>query len=274
MANNIFVPITELTEPVSDGTKLAVPKDSAGVAMHATRELVRRGVRDLHLICVPIGGIQTDILIGSGAVRTLETSAVTLGEYGGGPRFAEAIRSGKLVMHDATCPAIYAALQAAEKGIPFMPLRGLIGSDLMKHRSDWKAIDNPFETNDPIAVIPAIRPDVSLFHAPLADRFGNVFVGRQRELMIMAHASRETLVSVEATTDINLLDDDARAGAVLPAIYVTRIAVAKHGSQPLGLLDLYPDDEAVLARYAMLARTGEGFRQFIEEWLSHDLVAA
>lgn len=274
MTHKIFVPTTELVETISDGTKLAVPKDGIGVAMHATRELVRRGVRDLHLVCVPIGGIQTDILIGIGAVRTLETSAVTLGEFGGAPRFAEAIRDGKLVMRDATCPAIHAALQAAEKGIPFIPLRGLIGSDLIKHRSDWKVIDNPFEENDPIAVIRAIRPDVSLFHAPLADRFGNVFVGRHRELITMAHASRDTLVTVEATTDENLLDDDDRAGAVLPAIYVTKIAVAKRGSWPLGLGDLYADDEAVLARYAMLARTTEGFAEFIEEWLRHESVPA
>ena len=274
MTQKIFVTTPELVEGIANGAKLALPKDDVGVAMRATRELVRRGVRDLHLVCVPIGGIQTAILFGTGAVRILETSAVTLGEFGGGPRFAEALGSGKLVMRDATCPAIHAALQAGEKGIPFIPLRGLIGSDLMKHRGDWKVIDNPFEDDDPIAVIPAIRPDVSLFHAPLADRFGNVFVGRHRELITIAHASRETLVTVEAITDENLLDDDARAGAVLPAIYVSRIAVEKNGCWPLGLDDLYPDDEAVLARYAVLARTSDGFNQFLEEWLSDERVPA
>jgi glutaconate CoA-transferase subunit A len=270
----LFVTTAELVKHIANGTKLAVPKDDVGVAMRATRELVKRSVCDLHLVCVPIGGIQTDILIGSGAVRMLETSAVTLGEFGGGPRFAEALGSGKLAMRDATCPAIYAALQAAEKGIPFIPLRGLIGSDLMRHRSDWKVIDNPFEKSDPIAAIPAIRPDVSLFHAPLADRFGNVFVGRHRELITMAHASGETLVTVEATTDTNLLDDEARAGAVLPAIYVSKIAIEKNGCWPLGLDDLYPDDDAVLARYAMLARTSNGFSQFVEEWLSDERMPA
>ena len=62
MTNSLFVPISELTEPVFDGAKLAVPKDSCGVAMQATRELVRGGVRDLHLVCVPTGGIQAEIL--------------------------------------------------------------------------------------------------------------------------------------------------------------------------------------------------------------------
>ena len=274
MMINTFVSVSELTNDIPDGALVAVPKDTSGVAMRATRELVRRGVRNLHLVCVPTSGIQADILIGNAAVRTLQTSAVTLGEFGGAPRFANAIRSGDLDMRDATCPAVYAALQAAEKGLPFIPLRGLIGSDLMKHRSDWKVIDNPFAENDPIAVLPAIRPDVSLFHAPLADRFGNVFIGRERDLLTMAHASRETLVTVEAVTDDNLLDDDLRAGAVLPAIYVSRIAVAERGAWPLGLGDYYPNDETELAKYAALARTDEGFTQFIEEWLNHDTVSA
>jgi glutaconate CoA-transferase subunit A len=274
MPIEMFVPVTELTKEIPDGAMLAVPKDSSGVAMRATRELVRRGVRDLHLVCVPTSGIQADILIGSGSIRTLQTSAVTLGEFGAAPRFTHAMKNSTLDMRDATCPAVYAALQAAEKGIPFIPLRGLIGSDLMKHRSDWKIINNPFEVNDPIAVLPAIRPDISLFHAPLADRFGNIFIGRERDLLTMAHASRETLVTVEAVTDENLLDDDSRAGAVLPAIYVSRISVAQRGAWPLGLGDDYPGDEKELARYAALARSDDGFTQFIEEWLNHEPVEA
>ncbi len=274
MKNRIFVPVAELTEDIRDGAKLAIPKDSSGVAMQASRELVRRGVRGLHLVCVPTSGIQADILIGSGAVKILETSAITLGEFGGGPRFAAALQSGKLEMRDATCPAVYAALQAGEKGIPFIPLRGLIGSDVMKHRNDWKVIDNPFAQNDPIAVLPAIRPDVSLFHTPLADRFGNVFVGRERDLITMAHASAHTLVTVEQIADGNLLDDDSRAGAVLPAIYVSKIAVAERGAWPLALGDHYGNDETMLANYATMARTDEGFAQFIEQWLSRDTLPA
>ncbi len=274
MTIDMFVPVSELTGDIPNGAMLAVPKDSSGVAMSATRELVRHGIRNLHLVCVPTSGIQADILIGSTAVDTLQTSAITLGEFGGAPRFAHALRNGKLAMRDATCPAVYAALQAAEKGIPFIPLRGLIGSDLMKYRSDWKVIDNPYEENDPIAVLPAIRPDYSLFHTPLADRFGNVFIGRERDLLTMAHASRETLVTVEEVIDENLLDDDSRAGAVLPAIYVSRIAVAIRGAWPLGLGDYYVDDESALSRYATLARTKEGFAKFVEEWLNRDTVGA
>lgn len=267
MSSNVVSSLQELAAAVPDGALLAVPKDSSGVAMAASRELVRRGVRGLHLVCVPIGGLQADILIGAGAVATIETSAVTLGEFGAAPRFGEAARNGSVRIRDATCPAVYAALQAGEKGLPFLPLRGLIGTDVLRHRPDWKVIENPFQAGDAIVVLPAIRPDIALFHAPLADRFGNVLVGSKHELMLMAHAARQTLVTVEQIADGNLLEDPPRAAGVLPAIYVTRIALAKRGAWPLALWDLYPDDEPMLARYVALARTQAGFAQFLEEWL-------
>jgi glutaconate CoA-transferase subunit A len=266
MSESPLTSLEALAAIVPDDAQLAVPKDSSGVAMAATRELVRRGVRGLHLLCVPTSGLQADILIGAGAVRTIETSAVTLGEFGPAPRFVEALRDGLLRILDSTCPAVYAGLQAGQKGLPFIPLRGLIGTDVLANRPDWKVIDNPFAPGDAIAVLPAIRPDVALFHATLADRYGNVFIGRERELLLMSQAARRTLVTVEEVTEDNLLEDDARAGAVLPAIYVTRIAIAKHGAWPLGLLDRYPTDETALARYVSIARTREGFARFVTDW--------
>ena len=267
MTSQTIVSLHQLVAEIPDGAMLAVPKDTSGVAMSATRELVRRGVRNLHLICVPTGGIQADLLIGSGAVRTIETSAVTLGEFGIGPRFAEAVKGDSLRVLDSTCPAVYAALQAGQKGLPFIPLRGLIGSDVLSRRTDWKVIDNPFAQDDPIALLPALRPDIALFHAGMADRYGNVFIGREREVLLMAQAAMATLVTVEEIIDGNLLDDDARAGAVLPAIYVTGIACVPHGTKPLGFLDQYPQDEELLSRYSRMARTREGFSAFLDEWL-------
>src|SRR4029079_12137091 len=172
--------------PIRDGCVLAVPRESTGVAMAATRSLIRRGIKRLSLIALPTSSLQADLLIGAGCVETIETSAVSLGEFGAAPRFTAAIRGGTIRIKDATCPALHAAFQASEKGVPFMPLRGLIGTDVLKNRPDWKVVDNPFEdsheTSDPIVLLPAIRPDVALFHAPMADRDGNVWIGRQREL--------------------------------------------------------------------------------------------
>lgn len=266
--------LQELAAAIPDGALLAVAQDAVGVSMAATRALVARGARDLHLLCVPIGGIQADVLIGAGCVRTVETSAVTLGEHGTGPRFTAALREGRLQVRDATCPAIHAALQAGEKGIPFIPLRGILGTDLLASRHDWKVMDNPFAPGDPVVLLPAIRPDVALFHAPAADRQGNVFVGRQRDLVTLGHAARRTLVTVETIVERNLMDDPDRAPGVLPALYVDCVVLAPGGAKPLRFADAYGDDDALLGRYAAMARTREGFEAWLAQWLGAPVAAA
>jgi glutaconate CoA-transferase, subunit A len=267
------ISLDDLARSIPNGASIALPPDYSGVAMAATRALLAREtpVRDLHLIAVPQVGIQADMLIGAGAVARVEAAAVTLGEHGLAPRFTAALKSGEIEMLDATCPAIQAALQAAEKGIPFMPLRGIIGSDLLRVRPDWKVINNPLaETGvkDPIVVLPAIKPDITLFHAVKADRHGNVWIGIRRELMLMAHAARKTAVTVETIEDTNFLHDAALAAGTIPALYISTLTLAPRGADPVGLAGCYGPDRAALAAYAAAARTAEGFRAWLADALS------
>ena len=262
----------ELAARIPDGAKVAIGVDNTGVAMETTRAMIRRGVRGLHLVCVPVAGLQADLLIGAGCVSTLETSAITFGEYGVPYRFHDALKRGTLKMMDATCPASYAAMEAGRKDIPFIPLRGLLGSDLVVHRPDWKTIDNPFaqesEKPDPILLLPAIRPDVALIHAPYADRDGNIFIGRRRDFALMAQASKQgALVTVEEVRDIDLMALEETAAGVLPAIYVEATAVAPRGAWPLGLPGSYEIDEAHFRRYGELARTQDGFARYLDEFV-------
>jgi glutaconate CoA-transferase subunit A len=259
--------LDEALAPIADGCLLAVPRESSGVPMAATRALIRRGVKRLHLVTLPTSSLQADMLIGAGSIATLETSAVSLGEFGPAPRFTAAILSGAIRMMDATCPALHAQFQAAEKGVPFMPLRGLIGSDVLARRVDWKVVDNPFGNADPIVLLPALKPDVALFHAAVADRFGNVFIGTQRELVVMAHAAQKTVVTVEKLHDGDLLRDPVLAAGTLPGFYVEAVAVAPRGAWPLPLPDHYAIDGAHMAEYARLAATPEGFAQYLDRYV-------
>ncbi len=265
--------LDEAIASIADGCLLAVPRETSGAAMAVTRALIRRGVKRLHLVALPTSTLQADLLIGAGCIETLETSAVSLGEFGPAPRFTAAILAGTIQMRDATCPALHAQFQAAEKGVPFMPLRGLIGSDLLPHRPDWKVVDNPFGNNDPIVLLPALKPDVALFHAPMADREGNVYIGTQRELVAMAHAARQTIVSVEEIRDDNLLRDPLLAAGTLPGFYVEAVAVEPRGAWPLPLPDRYSIDAAHMTEYARLAATAEGFAQYLERYV-HEKRAA
>lgn len=253
-----------MAKHIEPGIRLALPVDYAGVSMAMTRPIVAHGAGNLDLVCVPTGGLQVDQLVGAGLVRSVETSATSLGEAGGAPRFNAAVKDGTIKLKDATCPAIHAGLMAAQKGSPFLPLRGLIGSDLLRNRDDWRVIDNPLaDGGDPIVLIPAIKPDVTIFHAPMADRFGNVWIGRRRELAAMAYASTKVLVTVERIVDESLLANEMSAAGVLPALYVTEVGLAPKGAWPYGLWGEYPTDTAEILRYAKAARTAEGFAAYM-----------
>ncbi len=270
------LPLAALTALIANNTKLALPPDYSGCAMTAVLSLIERRVRDLHIVAVPVVGFQGDMLIGAGCVARVEAAAVTLGEYGLAPRFTAAIKSGEIEMWDATCPAIHAGLQAAEKGVPFMPLRGLIGSDLLRVRPDWRVINNPLAESgviDPIVVLPRIQPDVALFHATKADCHGNVWIGVRRELMLMAHASKATYVTVERIEDANFLDDPALAAGTIPSLYITAISVVPNGARPIGLADTYAPDQAMLADYARAAKSEAGFKAWLDVALAARVLA-
>lgn len=259
---------------VPDGALIALPPDNSLSPCAFARALVRSGRRNLRILGVPVSGFATDLLIGAGCVASVQTSGVTLGEAGTAPRFTAALAAGTIQVSDATCPAIHTMLQAAEKGVPFMPLRGIIGSDILAHRPDWLVIDNPFAAGrgdggggDPIVLLPALSPDVAVFHAAMADADGNVWVGRRHELATIAHAARRVLVTVERITDQNLLEDEILAAGVISASYIEAVAVAERGAWPIALPDFYEFDSAHILDYARMARTDEGFRSYLDRYV-------
>ena len=264
MSDVDHIRVEDIAKAVPDGALLGVPADYSGAPMAATRALIARGARELRLYCLPQTTIQGDMLIGAGCVAQDEAAAVTMGEYGLAPCFGRACETGGIDMRDSTCPALHTQLQAVEKGVPFMPMRGLIGSDIARHRPDWRTVQNPFADDaDEIVLLPATPLDVTIFHAPFADLRGNVFIGRRRELATLAHASREVFVTVEKIVDADLFETEATAAGALPAFNLSAIAVAENGAWPVGLTDVYPPDAAELRRYSTMARTEAGFADYL-----------
>ena len=247
-----------LAASVPSGATLMLNKgEGPDVPVRLVKEIIRRGVRDLRLVTLPTCAFP------AGCVAEVETSGISLGELGPAPRFTRAVKEGSIRVIDSTCPAIYAAVQAGAKGQPFAALRGLIGSDLLAHRDDYAVIANPFDENDPVAVLKAVNPDVAILHAAMADREGNVWIGRDRDRLFMAHASERVLVTVEEIVDASFFDDEKMVAGVLPSVYVDAIAEVPGGAWPMGLDGR--EDIGAVADYAASARTDEGFAAWLEE---------
>ncbi len=265
--------LEEMAASVPDGALVALPPDNSLPSVALAKALVRRGARRLRLLGVPVSGFATDLLIGAGCVAEVQTSACSLGEAGFAPRFTAAVKAGTIRVLDATCPAIHAMLQASEKGVPFMPLRGVIGSDILANRPDWRVIEAPF-TGERILCLPALSPDIAAFHAAMADEAGNVWLGRRRECATLAHASQRALVTVERVVPGNFLEDERLAPGTISATYISGIALAERGAHPVALLNEYGFDAAFVADYARAARTQEGFDAWVAEHVFAHRVAA
>lgn len=147
-------------------------------------------------------------------------------------------------------------------GAPFVPVRGLYGSDLMG--DGFKVIADPFVAGEQIVVAPALRPDLFITHGAIADREGNVItVDEGRNDLLAAQASRRTLVSVEEVCEEPLSPASKPGWIFIPGVYVTAVVHAPGGSLPAGFSGIYPADEPGLRDYAEAGRSDEGFK----EWL-------
>lgn len=260
--------IGEMVDLIDDGATVAVPADYGGSPGVLAREIVRRNYRKLRLVGGPPSGYVADLLVGAGCVRSIEMPGVTLGDFGLAHRFRAAVTAGTIEVLDTTCPAFHASIAAARQGLPFMPIRGLIGSDVLRYQTTWQAIRNPYaEGDDIIVLVPAFQPDVLIFHAVYGDRFGNVWIGKNFEVKSIAQAAKKVIVSFEHLYEGILLDDRHLAPSTVSHIYVTASAQASRGTWPVALAGEYPVDAAHLTKYVEMAKTEKGFRDYLDQFV-------
>ncbi|MCS7207209.1 MAG: hypothetical protein NZ951_04640 [Dehalococcoidia bacterium] len=147
-------------------------------------------------------------------------------------------------------------LQAGAMGVPFVPVRGLFGSDLLRARTDWKVIPHPFNPSEEIVVCPALNPSVALFHALVADEEGNCIVPGRQEAVPMARAADAVIVTAEEVVHGPLSPRDAE-GTFIPGIYITAVVHLPFGAHPTGMPGRYPPDMAHIRTYAQAAKQGQ-----------------
>ena len=157
-------------------------------------------------------------------------------------------------------------------GVPYIPVIGLVGTDLLKRRDDMIVAPDPFDGKTMSVVAKAMRPDVAVFHAHKADRHGNVSFGYPVEAVILAEASKHVIVTAEEIVD--KLTEKEATGAFLPSILVNAVVHARFGAHPGGLTGRYGADKAHMMRYVAASRDDASFAAYLKEHVfdvaSHD----
>lgn len=150
-------------------------------------------------------------------------------------------------------------------GLPFMPARGILGSDYMRIREDFKVIDNPYNGEEKLAAVPAIVPDVAAFHAYQADRQGNVMADASQSSKLLAQAaSRAVIATVEELVD-NLTW--RRNWSFIPANFITAVAHAPCGAHPTSCSGYYDIDSAHMQEYVAAAKDPEKWKGYLDKYI-------
>ena len=159
-------------------------------------------------------------------------------------------------------------VQAGSMGVPFVAVRGLLGSDILKNRGDLRVVENPFQENESVVVAEPIRPDVAAFHATLADRFGNSLIplGMRDDLM-MARAGRWVVVTAEAISDRKIRPEEGGAHTFLPAVDVDQVALAPFGAHPGDCGLGYSHDAAHIQEYLRAAKEEASFKDYLDRYV-------
>ena len=239
---------------VSDGAIVALGGGlSARLPMAMVRELIRQGRRDLHLVG-SAHSIDVDLLVAAGAVRRCEESYVGFEQdLGLAPAYRRAAEDGSIEVAESCCATVLAQLRAAEMGLPFLPVRGVRGSDIGRLHPEYAEITCPF-TGEILVAVPALRPDVALLHAPAGDRYGNLHLEQPYVLdERFASASRMVVATVDelvSTEEVTL------SGVVIPAHLVAAVAEVPYGAHPSSCYPRYAYDRGHLRKYLTAAQSG------------------
>lgn len=261
--------ITSLAEAISenvrDGDTVAMEGFSHLIPHAAGHEVIRQKRKDLTLVRLT-PDIIYDQLVGMGCARKLMFSWAGNPGVGSLHRLRDAIEKdwpNPVEIEEHSHSAMANAFEAGAAGLPCAMFRGYRGVDLPKVNPNIRFAPCPF-TGEELAFVPAIRPDVAVIHAQMADRKGNVMmeglIGVQKEAVL---AAKRAVVTVEETVDE--LPKKSLNAVVLPSWTVTAIAVVPGGSHPSYTHGYYERDNRFYTEWDTISRERDGFLQWMEE---------
>lgn len=251
---------------VPDGSQVALGTAQETLTPFAAgHELIRQRKRNLTLIG-PISDMLFDQLIGAGCVRKIRAAWVGNVITGSGYNFRRAVESGAVEMEDHSNLTLAMALRAGAMGVPFMPTRTALGSDLYQTNPNLRTTTCPF-TGDTLTAVAAINPDVAIIHVQRADENGNAHMwgnfGITREACL---ASRRIIITAEEIVAPEVINSDPNR-VITPGFRVSAVAHAPWGAHPSPVPGYYNRDHQAFIEYQQHSTTPVAFAAWQARWV-------
>ena len=271
MPNNKLMTMREAVERfIPDGSSVAL-----GLALEplipfaAGHELIRQGRRVLTLIG-PISDTLFDQLIGAGCVRKVQAAWVGNVSEGLAHNYRRAVEQGiphPITVEEHSNFSIALSLLAAGLGAPYLPTRSLLGSDITRQNPSFRQGTDPW-TGEPLLLVPAIRPDVTILHVQRADADGHAHAWGSLGICEEAAQAAQGIIVVaeEIAPRETLLSDPNRILA--PTFKVLAVVHEPGGAHPAPVQGHYNRDHAFFREYHQQTRALDGYHAWLARWVT------
>jgi len=256
-----------IADLVADGASVALGLQlEQMIPFAAGHEIARQKKRDLTLIG-PISDILFDQLIGAGCVKEVIAAWVGNVMMGSAYNFRRAVEQDGMKVFNLTNFSVAVALQAGAMGVPFLPTRTALGSDITKGNHFFSPIFSPFAHKEPLWAVRALNPDVTIVHVQRSDRDGNAHCwGNFGVMLEVVRAARRVIVVAEEIVEPEVIASDPNR-TVIPGFLVTAIVECRYGAHPSPVQGYYKRDDAFFRQYHEQTKARADSEAWLERWV-------
>jgi len=227
--------------------------------MALIREIVRSPVNDLTILS--FAGMDLDLLIGAGKVKTAIFGFVSFEGAPGRPgNFNRARMEGSVSMKELSEYMFICQFRAAAERLPFYPVRGGIGTDILTLNSEIKTFQDPY-SSETLVAIPACAPDYALIHVNEADQLGNAKITGEPYLdRLFVRAGQNVIISAEKIVPVGEIQDNT-----ILSCWVDKVVEAPQGALPCDCYPEYQYDAKAFVQYGQAAKDPTEFDKYLEK---------
>jgi len=239
-------------------------------AMAFAREVIRQDIKKL-TISQCVGAMDTDLLVGGGAVERLIYGGGTLDRFGRLECVNAGIDTGSLRAEEYSSLSIAFRYLAGSLGIPFIPIRSLSGSSLLSQLQERSGSDIAF-VNDPFSgdrwlTLKPLLPDVAVVQVQTCDEEGNAWImGPKWDSPEQAKASARTIVIAEHVVPTDAIRREPER-CVIPNLLVSHVVELPFGAHPTSLYREYDYDAGEIKRYVEAARKPDLWKAYLDKYV-------
>ena len=262
--------LAEVVKTVPDGAHVALGGFAiARNPVAVVHELIRQNKRNLTL-SQGVAGLDTDLLVGAGAVSRLIIGGGSLDRFGPVHCINRAREAQSLISEDWSSLSICFRYLAGALGLSFIPIKSLIASEILERlergagAEQVKHIECPF-TGEPYIALKALVPDICFVHLQIADAEGNCrILGPRWDNEEQAKASNRIVVIAEEIVPTDEIRREPER-TIIPGHRVEAVVHQPFGAYPASVFGCYDYDPAHLKLYIEHARDPRRMNEYIEK---------